>query len=276
MSSPEPNSSSQTNSSPAAAPEPARAEHAGKARAGDNLDPAEVKRFADLAATWWDTEGEFKPLHEIGPARLSFIRDAIVRHFGREPGGLRPLKGLRILDVGCGGGLICEPLARMGGEVTGIDPGEETIAAASAHALQQGLSIDYRATTIEAVGAGGETFDVVTCLEVLEHVPDPKAFLANCAMAVRPGGLLITSTLNRTMKSYALAIVAAEYVLRWLPRGTHDWNKFLSTDEVAEALAAAGLEDARFEGIVFDPLSGQWRRDGDTDVNYMASAARPS
>ncbi len=271
MSSPEPNTFSQPNSSQTAAPEPT-----GKGRAGDNVDPAEVKRFADLAATWWDTEGEFKPLHEIGPARLSFIRDAVVRHFEREAGGLRPLKGLRILDVGCGGGLICEPLARMGADVAGIDPGEETIAAASAHAQQQGLSIDYRATTIEAVGAGGETFDVVTCLEVLEHVPHPKAFLANCAMAVRPGGLLITSTLNRTMKSYALAIVAAEYVLRWLPRGTHDWNKFLTTQEVADALSDAGLEDARFEGIVFDPLRGQWRRDGDTDVNYMASAAKPT
>lgn len=270
MSRPEPDTSNQRSADQAAAGEqPAGQRH------GDNVNQAEVRRFADLAAKWWDTEGEFKPLHEIGPARLSFIRDAIVRHFNRDAGGLRPFKGLRILDVGCGGGLICEPLARMGGEVTGIDPGEETIAAASAHGRQQGLAIDYRATTIEAVGAGGETFDVVTCLEVLEHVPDPKAFLSNCALAVKPGGLLITSTLNRTMKSYALAIVAAEYVLRWLPRGTHDWNKFLTTEEVAEALAAAGLEETRFEGIVFDPLGGRWRRDGDTDVNYMASAAKP-
>jgi len=243
---------------------------------GTNLDPVEVARFNELAQKWWDPEGEFKPLHELGPARLSFIRDSLVRNFGKDSKALRPLTSLKIADVGCGGGLICEPLARMGAAVTGIDPGDETIAAASAHALAQGLDIDYRATTIEALAETGETFDALTCLEVLEHVPDPQGFLATCARVVRPGGLLIASTLNRTAKSYALAIVAAEYVLRWLPRGTHDWQRFITIDEMRNALGACGLGDVRIEGIILDPLQGRWRRSDDTDVNYMVSAAKPN
>lgn len=242
----------------------------------DNVDTEEIRRFADQAAAWWDPDGAFRPLHKIGPARLEFIRDALTRQFGRSGRGMRPLKGLSMLDVGCGGGLVCEPLCRLGANVTGIDPGLETVAAARAHAASQGLSIEYCATTIEDVTEAGETFDAVTALEVLEHVPDPTAFIATCARAVRPGGALVVSTINRTAKSYALAIVAAEYVLRWLPRGTHDWDRFLTPDEVTSALDAAGLSNVRFEGIAYDPLSDRWSLSSDTDVNYIAIAAKPA
>lgn len=242
---------------------------------GRNIDQSEIDSFAALADEWWNPEGPFKPLHELGPARLSFIRETLIRQFGGDTNALRPFGGLNILDVGCGGGLTCEPLSRMGAKVTGIDPGTDTIGAASAHAASQGLDIDYRTTTIEDLAGTGAQFDAVTCLEVLEHVPDPRAFVQSCGSVVRPGGVLIASTLNRTLKSYAFAIVAAEYVLRWLPQGTHDWNSFLTTDEMAEAIRAAGCEDIRFEGIVLDPLRGGWRRSSDTDVNYMVSAVKP-
>ncbi len=241
-----------------------------------NLDPAEVERFRRMADEWWDAAGKFKPLHKLGPTRLTFVRDEIVRHFGRVSGGLKPLKDLTILDIGCGGGLVSEPLTRMGAIVTGIDPGAETIAAARAHAEPQGLSIDYRAALAEDLASEGLTFDVVVCLEVVEHVPDVGAFIKTCASLVRPGGLLVLSTINRNIKSYALAIVAAEYVLGWLPRGTHQWERFVTPDELGRFVRAAGLETPRFSGMTFDPLRDRWSLSSDTDVNYLAAAAKPA
>ena len=238
------------------------------------LDPAEVARFSAIAAQWWDPEGEFKPLHALGPTRMGYLRDEMKRHFAIEAQS-KPLAALRILDVGCGGGLVCEPLARMGATVTGIDPGAETIAVAATHARAQGLAIDYRAARIEDLTASGETFDVVTCLEVVEHVPDVGAFLQWAARAVRPGGLLIVSTLNRTLRSYALAIVGAEYVLRWLPAGTHDWNRFVRPDEMSIYIKRTGLNAPRFAGLVLNPLTNVWSLSSDTAVNYFASASKP-
>ena len=214
-----------------------------------------------------------KPLHELNPARLEYLRDEIKRHFKREATD-RPLAGLRILDTGCGAGLVTEPLTRMGATVTGIDPGADTIAAAQTHAASQGLSIDYRCARIEDLATRGETFDAVTCLEVVEHIPDVSAFLTTVAKTVRPGGLLITSTLNRTMASYALAIIGAEYVLGWLPRGTHDWNRFVTPEEMAIYFKRAGLQAPRFTGLKLDPIRDRWHLSSDTAVNYFASAAR--
>ncbi|MFM9942640.1 MAG: bifunctional 2-polyprenyl-6-hydroxyphenol methylase/3-demethylubiquinol 3-O-methyltransferase UbiG [Hyphomicrobiaceae bacterium] len=238
-------------------------------------DAAEVARFGRLAAEWWDPHGKFRPLHKLGPARLRFMRDRLAGHFARPKDTLKPLGGLTVLDIGCGGGLVCEPLTRLGARMTGIDPALETIAAAKAHAEPQGLAIDYRATTVEALVAVGARFDAVLCLEVVEHVPDPAAFLALCAKLVRPGGMMITSTINRTVKAYLLAIVGAEYILRWLPAGTHQWERFVTPDEMARHLAAAGLGPAFAEGVVFDPLRDTWSLSPDTDVNYMAAAAKP-
>lgn len=246
------------------------------ARIGSNVDPREVERFAKIAETWWDPNGGFRPLHKIGPARLSFIRNALCRHYALDSRDVRVLEGLRILDVGCGGGLICEPLARLGATVTGIDPAEENVKAARVHAETGGLDIDYRAVRIEDIVAGSERFDAVMCLEVIEHVPDPAAFVAHCAAAVKPGGLLIVSTLNRTLKSFALAIVAAEYVLGWVERGTHRWDRFVTVEELDQALKRAGLEDIRYEGVVYNPLEDRWSTGSDTDVNYMAAASKPS
>jgi len=239
------------------------------------LDDAEVKRFAALAAEWWDPKGKFRPLHKLGPARLAFIRQEIVRHFSRTQGGLRPFEGLTVLDIGCGGGLVSEPVARLGGAVTGIDPAPENIEAARRHAEGQGLAIDYRCTLVENLVDEGQTFDCVLCLEVVEHVPDVAAFLATCAKLVRPGGLMILSTINRTLKAYALAIVGAEYILRWLPVGTHQWERFVTPDELARHATAAGLTLSSREGLVYNPLSDAWSLSQDLDVNYMASAARP-
>lgn len=241
-----------------------------------NLDTAEVERFSKLAAEWWDPQGKFRPLHQVGPPRLKFIRDAAVEHFAADEKALRPLNGLKVIDVGCGGGLVAEPLARLGGVVTAIDPSERNIAIASDHAETQGLEIDYRAYRIEDVVAAGETFDIVTCLEVVEHVPDVAAFVSLCAQTVRPGGLLILSTINRNLKSWALAIVGAEYVLGWLPRGTHQWDRFITTTEMTEHLAAAGLKSPRFAGIIYSPLRDEWSLSNDTSVNYLVSSVRPS
>jgi 2-polyprenyl-6-hydroxyphenyl methylase / 3-demethylubiquinone-9 3-methyltransferase len=240
-----------------------------------NLDPVEVERFERLAGEWWDTRGKLKPLHAQGPARLSFIRDALVRHFELKPGGLKALSGLSVLDVGCGGGLVSEPLARLGANVTGIDPTLDSIAAARRHAEGQGLAIDYRSASVEDLVAKGERFDAVVCMEVIEHVPDQAAFVKSLWQLVRPGGAIVMSTLNRNMKSYALAIVAAEYVLGWIPRGTHDWNRFVTPEELTGHLAAAGFGAPTFSGIVYDVLSDTWRLSPDADVNYIAAAARP-
>ena len=201
-----------------------------------NVDGAEVARFGRIADEWWDLNGKFAPLHKIGPVRIGFVRDMAVAHFNLPKQGMRPFTGLRMLDIGCGGGLVAEPLARLGASVTAIDPAPENIGAARRHAEPQGLTIDYRACLAEDVVAANETFDCVVCLEVIEHVPDPAAFVAMVAKTVRPGGLLVLSTINRTLKAYALAIVGAEYVLGWLPRGTHQWDRFVTTDEMRDHL----------------------------------------
>ena len=240
------------------------------------LDPSEIDRFARIASEWWDPKGKFRPLHQIGPARLSFLRDELVRHFALSRTGLRPLEGLTLLDIGCGGGLICEPLARLGGHVPGLDPAIDTIEAARRPAAGQGLDIDYRAARVEDLEAEGRTFDAIICLEVVEHVPDVGAFLKSCAALVRPGGLMLLSTINRTMKAYLLAIVGAEYVLRWLPVGTHQWDRFVTPGELARHLEAAGLGALVLRGLVYSPLSDTWSVSNDTDVNYLASAARPA
>ncbi len=240
------------------------------------IDQAEVDRFGRIAAEWWDPNGKFRPLHKLGPARLRFIRDRLVRHFKRPEADLRPLTGLTLLDIGCGGGLITEPMARLGAAVTGVDPAPESIEAARRHAGEQGLAIDYRCATVETLIADRRQFDAVLCLEVVEHVPDPGAFVRLCAGLVAPGGMLIASTINRTVKAYFLAIVGAEYVLRWLPPGTHQWERFVTPDELARHIAAAGLGPAYAEGVVYDPLADRWSLSPDTDVNYMVAAGKPA
>lgn len=248
----------------------------GPARGGTRptLDDAELQRFAALAADWWNPKGKFRPLHQIGPVRLEFVRDRLKEHFKLEGRGIKPLAGLRVLDIGCGGGLISEPLARMGAKVTGIEPKEANIKAAIAHAEPQGLDIDYRAATVEDLVAAGETFDAVVCLEVVEHVPDVGAFLKSCAAAVKPDGIMVLSTINRTLKSFALAIVGAEYVLRWLPVGTHQWDRFITPAELEGHVAAAGLRMGPARGMVYNPLRDDWSLAADTDVNYLAAATR--
>ncbi len=241
---------------------------------GPTLDPREIERFERLADAWWDPKGKFRPLHRQGPARLTFIRDALVRHFERPERGLKPLQGLSIIDVGCGGGLVCEPLARLGARVTGIDPTPEAIATARRHAEAQRLVIDYRAARVEEVRAAGETFDAAVCLEVIEHVPDAGGFLKIVGELIKPGGAVVVSTLNRTWKSYALAIVAAEYVLGWLPRGTHDWRRFVTPEELSRHLASAGFAAPHLSGLVYDVMHDEWKLEaGDISVNYLAAAA---
>ena len=238
------------------------------------VDPGEIDRFAALAAKWWDESGPMKPLHKLNPTRLAWIKAEIAGKLGRDGKAADALAGLRILDIGCGGGILTEPLTRMGAAVTGIDPSAEVIAAARHHAAVSGLAIDYRATTAEALAAAGETFDVVMVLEVVEHVTDVGAFVATAAALVKPSGLLIASTINRTMKAFLLAIVGAEYVLRWLPRGTHTYDKLVTPDELTGALAAAGLTPAARTGIMYVPFADQFRLTGDLDVNYMMTASR--
>lgn len=229
-----------------------------------------------MAAEWWDPKGKFKPLHKFNPVRLGFIRDTLVEHFGLDGASRKPLTGVRILDIGCGGGLVSEPMARLGASVTGVDASEANIKTAMTHAEEAGVSIDYRAGTVEALIEAGEApFDVVLNLEVVEHVADPVQFLKDAANLVRPGGLTITATLNRTPKAFALAIVGAEYVMRWLPPGTHEFAKFLTPEEVSAPLAASGLDVEPPQGVSFNPLSDQWKLSDDTKVNYMIVARRP-
>ncbi|MFM1814570.1 MAG: ubiquinone biosynthesis O-methyltransferase [Pseudomonadota bacterium] len=238
------------------------------------LDAEEVERFSRMSSEWWDPAGKFRPLHKLGPARIGAIRDLIAGHFGRDVGGARPLAGLGLVDIGCGGGLVAEPLTRLGASVTGIDPSQANIEAARIHAEGQGLGIEYRVATVEELAAEGRRFDCVLCLEVVEHVPDVGAFLKVTAELVQPGGLMVLSTLNRTLKSFALAIVGAEYVLRWLPVGTHQWQRFVTPDELAGYVSAAGLEAGSREGLVYNPLADRWSRSSDTDVNYIMAAAK--
>lgn len=244
--------------------------------AGTTLDEAEVARFAAMADEWWDPHGKFRPLHALNPVRLGFIRDQVCAHFNRDALSIRPFEGLEIADIGCGGGLLCEPMARLGANVTGLDPAEDGIQAARAHAATQGLEIDYKAERAEDLAARGKQFDIVIAMEVVEHVPDVAAFLTVAASLVRPGGLLLLSTINRTLKSYALAIVGAEFILRWLPVGTHRWDRFVTPRELANACEQAGLRETVRKGLVFNPLSGEWSQSRDTDVNYLMAASRPA
>jgi 2-polyprenyl-6-hydroxyphenyl methylase/3-demethylubiquinone-9 3-methyltransferase len=240
-----------------------------------SLDPAEVARFSAMARDWWDPSGPLAPLHRLNPTRLAWIRDRIAGHFGSDPASASPAKNLTALDIGCGGGLVTEPLARMGAAVTGIDPAPENITVARHHAEGEGLAIDYRAETAEALAERGETFDVVLILEVVEHVADVPAFVKTAGALVRPGGLFLATPINRTRKAWALAIVGAEYVLRWLPRGTHSYDKLVTPNELASALVAAGLEVTAETGVMYVPLADRWRLTSDMDVNYMMAAKRP-
>jgi 2-polyprenyl-6-hydroxyphenyl methylase/3-demethylubiquinone-9 3-methyltransferase len=239
-----------------------------------SVDPKEVERFARLAARWWDPRGPMAPLHKLNPVRLAYIRDNTAEHFRRDGKKIGCLKGLRILDIGCGAGILSEPLARLGAEMTGIDPAAENIAAARAHAADAGVTVDYRDATAEDLAGAGEQFDVVLAMEVVEHVNDVPAFVSTCASLVKPGGLFFAATLNRTLKSFALAIVGAEYVLRWLPRGTHQWDKFVTPEELETAVEDAGLRVIGERGVIFNPLAGRWQLSSDMDVNYMLAAAK--
>ena len=239
------------------------------------IDRAEVDRFDRLARDWWDPNGPMRALHRINPLRLAFIRDEVCGHVGRDPKQPFWLSGLSVLDVGCGAGLLSEPMARLGGAVTALDPATRNIEVARRHAEESGLAIDYRTETVEAVASAGKTFDVVVAMEVVEHVTDVEAFIRACATTVAPGGLLLLATINRTLRSFALAIVGAEYVLRWLPKGTHDWEKFVTPDELRDAVERAGLTGFRTRGMVFNPLERDWALSRDTAVNYLAVAHRP-
>jgi 2-polyprenyl-6-hydroxyphenyl methylase / 3-demethylubiquinone-9 3-methyltransferase len=238
------------------------------------IDEAEVARFSALAKEWWNPRGKMAVLHKFNPVRLGYIRDAACKRFARDPKQLDCLNGLRILDIGCGGGLLCEPLARLGASMLGADPAEKNIAAARLHAGQGGLAIDYRVTTAEALADAGERFDIVLAMEVVEHVADMKLFVARCAEMVQPGGLMIVATINRTLKSFALAIVGAEYVLRWLPRGTHQWDKFVTPDELEIAMERAGLTTTDERGVIYNLIADRWEPSTDTDVNYMVLGER--
>ena len=242
----------------------------------NTVDPAEVAKFQAMAAEWWDPKGKFKPLHMLNPCRLDYITAQIAAEFGRDLSQAAPFSGLRILDIGCGGGLLAEPMARLGADVVGADAAEGNIPVAQIHARQSGLEIDYRHTTAEALAAAGEQFDVVLNMEVVEHVPDPLEFLSACRALARPGGMMICSTINRNARSFAVAIVGAELVMRWLPRGTHDWNKFITPDELFDLLRRAGMEPVDRKGFVFNPLAWSWSiSERDLSVNYVTTSIRP-
>jgi 2-polyprenyl-6-hydroxyphenyl methylase/3-demethylubiquinone-9 3-methyltransferase len=241
-----------------------------------SVDAAEVERFSRLASDWWDARGPMAALHKLNPIRLGYIRDKAAARFGRDPKKLDCLKGLRMLDIGCGAGILSEPLARLGAQMVGADPAQENIAAATAHAQESGIAIDYRATTAEDLAAAKESFDVVLAMEVVEHVTDVGRFVKTCADMVKPGGLMIAATLNRTLKSFALAIVGAEYVLRWLPRGTHQWDKFVTPDELELAFERGGLQVTGERGVIYNPFFDRWQLSSDMDVNYMLVGERAS
>jgi 2-polyprenyl-6-hydroxyphenyl methylase/3-demethylubiquinone-9 3-methyltransferase len=241
---------------------------------GSTVDPAEMERFAALAEEWWDPHGKMAVLHKFNPVRLAYIRDLAAEHFGRDAGRLDCLSALRILDIGCGGGILSEPLARLGAKVVGADASEANVAAAKRHAEDNGLAIDYRCSTAEALAEAGERFDIVLAMEVVEHVADVPLFVSRCAEMVKPGGLMIVATINRTLKSFALAIVGAEYVLRWLPVGTHRWDKFVTPNELEIALEQAGLKVIDAAGVTYNLFADRWQLSDDTDVNYMLAAGK--
>jgi 2-polyprenyl-6-hydroxyphenyl methylase/3-demethylubiquinone-9 3-methyltransferase len=239
------------------------------------VDDAEVAKFEAMAAEWWDPEGKFKPLHMLNPTRLDYICAQIAAEFGRDLKGEAPFAGLRILDIGCGGGLLSEPMARLGAEVVGADAAERNIPVAQVHAEQSGLEIDYRFTTAEAMAADGGQFDVVLNMEVVEHVADPLAYLTACQQLLKPGGLMICSTLNRNPKSFLVAIVGAEHVMRWLPKGTHEWSKFITPDELFDLIGQAGLDPVDRKGFVFNPVLWSWSlSDRDLSVNYVTASVK--
>jgi 2-polyprenyl-6-hydroxyphenyl methylase/3-demethylubiquinone-9 3-methyltransferase len=239
------------------------------------IDTNEVARFSALAAEWWNPDGKFRPLHKFNPVRLAYIRDRVAEHFGRDPLGARPFEKLRILDIGCGGGLLCEPMSRLGADVVGADASATNIEVAKLHAAEAKVKIDYRAVTAEELADAGEKFDVILNMEVVEHVADRDFFIARCAEMLKPGGLMFVATINRTFKALALAIVGAEYVLGWLPRGTHQYGKLVRPEELEQALGAADLSVRERVGVVYSPLSDRWSRSADTDVNYMMLAEKP-
>ena len=235
------------------------------------IDAAEVAKFTAMAAEWWDPAGKFAPLHKFNPVRLQFIRDTAASHFGRDARSIRPFAGLTLLDIGCGGGLLSEPAARMGFAVTGVDPSDKNIGTAKAHATSSGLAIDYRAGSAESLTG---TYDIVLNMEVVEHVADLRAYLRACADLVKPGGLMLVATINKTLKSLALAKIGAEYVLRWLPAGTHDWNRFVPPADLRRMLEESGLNPLKTQGVAFDPLTWDWWLSPDVDVNYIVVASR--
>lgn len=239
------------------------------------IDKAEIEHFSRIAAEWWNPQGKFRPLHKFNPTRLAYLKEKICQHFGRDPLSQRPLEGLRILDIGCGGGLLCEPMANMGAIVIGADASETNIEVAKIHAEQSGAVVDYRATTAEALAEAGEQFDIVLNMEVVEHVADVDLFMSATAQMVKSGGLIFVATINRTMKAYGLAIIGAEYVLRWLPRGTHQYDKLVRPEELESALSQAGLKISDKIGVTYNPLADSWSRSSDLSVNYMIMAERP-
>jgi 2-polyprenyl-6-hydroxyphenyl methylase / 3-demethylubiquinone-9 3-methyltransferase len=238
------------------------------------VDRDEVARFSRLAGQWWDRHGPMAALHKFNPVRLAYVRDHAAEHFGRDAKSLDSLKGLRILDIGCGGGILCEPLARLGAAMVGADPSARNVAVARRHAGQSGLVIDYREATAETLADAGELFDIVLAMEVVEHVADVGLFVDRAAAMVKPGGLLFVATLNRTAKSFALAIVGAEYILRWLPRGTHRWDKFVTPNELEIAIEQSGFRITGETGVIYDLFADRWRQSRDMDVNYMVVAER--
>ena len=241
------------------------------------VDPAEIAKFEAMAAEWWDPTGKFKPLHMLNPCRLEYIVDQVTAEFSRDRSAPEPLAGLRLLDIGCGGGLLSEPMARLGAEVVGADAAERNIPVAKVHAAKMGLSIDYRHTSAEALAAAGEQFDVILNMEVVEHVADPQAYLDACAALLKPGGIMIASTINRNPKSYMMAIIGAEHIMRWLPKGTHEWSKFITPDELFAMITDAGLTPVDRKGFVFNPIQWTWSISSrDLSVNYVTASTKPT
>ncbi len=238
------------------------------------IDGEEVERFSALAAEWWNPNGKFRPLHKFNPVRLVYIRDQVAARYGRDPHSALPFEGLRFLDIGCGGGLLCEPMARLGAEMVGVDPSATNIEVASLHAAEAGVSVDYRAGTAEALAAAGERFDVILNMEVVEHAADRDLFIKECAAMVKPDGIMFVATINRTLKAWGLAIIGAEYLLRWLPRGTHQYDRLVRPNELDAALAAAGMRVVDRTGVIYNPVAGRWQRSRDMDVNYMLLAEK--
>jgi 2-polyprenyl-6-hydroxyphenyl methylase / 3-demethylubiquinone-9 3-methyltransferase len=239
-----------------------------------SLDPAEVEKFSKMAAEWWNPKGKFGVLHKFNPVRLAYIKEQVCARLGLDPMESEPFKGLRFLDIGCGGGLLCEPMARLGASVVGVDPSEKNIKTASVHASEVELEIDYRCGTAEDLAAAGEQFDVILNMEVIEHVANPQAFTHTCVSLMKPNGLMFVATLNRTMKSFALAIVGAEYVLGWLPKGTHEWEKFIKPSELKEWLGERSAAVKAESGVTYHPIAGEWRKAKDIEVNYMLVAQK--